>query len=136
MTPQTKYITYRGDDMNKVILIGNLSQEPILRTTTTGQSVGQLALAVPKKSNRDEADFITVVVWGKQAENCGKYLNKGAKVAVIGSMQTRNYEGKNGKVYVTEVVADEVEFLGGKKQESQSIADREFATVMDDSLPF
>ena len=122
--------------MNKAFLIGNLTDAPSLRTTQTGQSVGELTLAVKRKGNRDEADYIKVVVWDKLAENCNKYLTKGSKVAVIGEIRVRSYEGKNGKVYVTEVIADEVEFLSRPQQTQQTVADKELESIIDDTLPF
>ena len=102
--------------MNKVILIGNLAADPELRRTPSDVPVCTFRLAVQRRfSNQQgvrEADFFTVVVWRQQAENCAKYLAKGRKCAVVGSLQTRSYDAQDGtKRYVTEVVADEVEFL-------------------------
>lgn len=124
--------------MNKVFIVGNLTREPEVKTTTTGQTVCNFTIAVSRRFKKDETDYIPIVVWNKQAENCGKYLSQGSKVSVSGEIQTRNYEGKNGKVYVTEVVADEVEFLGSKAQKTEPSADDEFADIMqeDESLPF
>ena len=104
--------------MNKVMLIGNLTRDPDLRATGTGLAVCTFTLAVQRRfANRDsqtrEADFIPVVVWRAQAENCAKYLHKGSQAAISGSLQTRSYDAPDGsKRYVTEVVADEVQFLG------------------------
>jgi len=102
--------------MNKVFLIGRLSRDPELRHTTTGMAVCQINVAVSRRTsaNRDgDADFINVVVFDKQAENVAKYLAKGRQVAVEGRIQTRNYDNNEGKkVYVTEVLANTVEFLG------------------------
>jgi len=124
--------------MNKAFIVGNLTREPEVKTTTTGQTVCNFTIAVSRRFKKDETDYIPIVVWNKQAENCGKYLSQGSKVSVSGEIQTRNYEGKNGKVYVTEVVADEVEFLGSKTQKTESSADDEFADIMqeDENLPF
>lgn len=124
--------------MNKAFIVGNLTREPEVKTTTTGQTVCNFTIAVSRRFKKDETDYIPIVVWNKQAENCGKYLSQGSKVSVSGEIQTRNYEGKNGKVYVTEVVADEVEFLGSKTQKTESSANDEFADIMqeDENLPF
>ena len=105
--------------MNKAMLIGRLATDPELRTTSGGLSVCQFRLAVNRRfANQQgvrEADFIPIVVWRQQGENCAKYLSKGSQCAVIGTIQTRSYDAQDGtKRYVTEVVADEVEFLGSR----------------------
>ena len=112
--------------LNRVILIGRLTRDPELRYTPSGVAVAQFALAVDRpftnqQGNR-EADFINIVVWRKQAENCANYLRKGRLVAVEGRIQTRNYENSEGRrVYVTEVVANNVRFL----ESAGSAANRE-----------
>ncbi len=102
--------------MNKVFLIGRLARDPELRHTSNGTGVCQITVAISRRvaqGANPETDFINVVVWDKQAENVAKYLAKGRQVAVEGRIQTRNYDGADGKkVYVTEVVASNVEFLG------------------------
>jgi single-strand DNA-binding protein len=108
--------------MNKVVLIGRLTKDPELRFTPgTGSAVTTLTLAVDKyntKTGQREADFIPVVIWGKQAESAANYLSKGSQTAISGRIQTRSYDAKDGtKRYVTEVVADPfggVQFLGSK----------------------
>jgi single-strand DNA-binding protein len=99
--------------MNSVVLIGRLARDPELRYTGTGKAVTTLTVAVNRGYGKDqEADFIPVVVWEKQAENCANYLTKGSQVGVQGRMQVRSYEAQNGeKRYVTEVVGNQVEFL-------------------------
>ena len=100
--------------MNKVILAGRLTRDPEVRYTQSGKAVATFTLAVDRFSSQGqrEADFIPVVVWGKIAEVCGNNLTKGRKVLVDGRLQVRNYEDKTGqKRYVTEVVAQTVEFL-------------------------
>lgn len=102
--------------MNKVFLIGRLTKDPELRFTPgSGTAVTTLTLAVDKyntTTKQREADFIPVVVWGKQAESVANYMSKGSQMAIGGRIQTRSYEAKDGsKRYVTEVVASEVEFL-------------------------
>ena len=104
--------------MNKAILIGNLTRDPEVRTTGSGVSVCTFTIAVNRRfANQQgvrEADFINIVAWRQTAELCGRYLAKGRKVAVVGSIQTRSYDAQDGsKRYVTEVVADEVEFISG-----------------------
>lgn len=111
--------------MNKVFLIGRLTKDPELRFTPgSGTAVTTLTLAVDKynaATKQREADFISVVVWGKQAESVANYMNKGSQMAVSGRIQTRSYEAKDGtKRYVTEVVANEVEFLGKSSNSGQS----------------
>lgn len=105
--------------MNKAILIGRLTKDPELRTTPTGRNVCQFAIAVNRTytsaSGEREADFINCVVWDKQAENLAKYQKKGNQIAVDGRIQTRNYDDNNGrKVYVTEVLVNNVSFLDAK----------------------
>ncbi len=114
--------------MNNVVLIGNLAKDPELRYTGTGKAVTTLTVAVNRGFGKDnEADFIPVVVWEKQAENCANYLSKGSKVGVQGRIQVRSYETQNGeKRYVTEVVGSQVEFLSspGKSGEDNYSAPR------------
>lgn len=101
--------------MNKAIIIGNLTRDPELRQTGSGISVCTFTVAVSRPFNRDETDFIPVVTWRALAENCGKFLAKGRKVGVDGRIQVRSYDDNNGqRRYVTEIVADNVEFLSPK----------------------
>ena len=139
--------------MNKAILIGRLTRDPELTKTNTDLSVCKFTLAINRnfkdKDGNEQTDFIPIIVWRTQAENCGKYLEKGNQCAVVGSIQTRSYDDKDGnKRYVTEVVADSVEFLTPKseKQEAKqepkqakqtTLADLTTQTPIDDSqLPF
>ena len=107
--------------MNKVYLIGNLTRDPELSETTSGVAFCRFAIAVNRTfvnqdGNRD-ADFFNITVWRGQAENCGKFLKKGSKVAIVGSLQNRSYEDKEGvKKTFTEIVASEVEFLSSGAQ--------------------
>ncbi len=105
--------------MNKVILVGNLTRDPELSETPSGVAVCRFAIAVSRDyANSDgtrETDFFNITVWRGRAEVCGNYLKKGSKVAIVGSLQTRSYEDKDGiKRNVTDVVANEVEFLSPK----------------------
>ncbi len=132
--------------MNRVILIGNLTKDPELSTTNSGINYCRFSLAVPKRfvsGGEREAEFINIVVWRTQADNCHKYLKKGSKAGIVGSLQTRSYDGQDGtKRYVTEVVADEVEFLSTKGSESSgsstpaSNGNSDLEPIEDDSLPF
>ena len=102
--------------MNKVVIVGRLTRDPDLRYPSTNVPVANFTVAVnrPFENQNGErvADFINVIVWRNQAENVKKYVGKGSLVGVEGRIQTRNYDGADGKkVYVTEVVADRVEFL-------------------------
>ncbi len=111
--------------MNKVVLIGRLTRDPELRYTGSNIPVATFTLAVNRAfSNQQgerEADFINIVVWRKQAENVKNYLTQGSQAAVEGRLQTRSYDDQNGqKRYVTEVVADNVEFLGSKNSSNNT----------------
>ena len=143
--------------MNQCFIIGNLTKAPEARTTPNGVSVTTFSVAVARRFDREKTDFFNVVTWRGLADNCARYLVKGQKVAVTGELQTRSYDGKDGiKRYVTELVADNVEFLSkpanaGQNTDSGSYSypteppkveeDDLFATGMDDimddeELPF
>lgn len=113
--------------MNRVLLVGRLTKDPDLRYTPNGVAVATFTLAVNRtftnQQGEREADFINCVIWRKQAENVANFLKKGSLAGVDGRLQTRNYEGQDGKrVYVTEVVAENVQFLeprnGGEQRGS------------------
>lgn len=98
--------------LNRVILIGRLTRDPELRYTPNGAAVCNFTLAINRKFNKEETDFIDIVVWQKAAENCANYLGKGRLAAVEGRLQIRTYETQEGqKRKVAEVVADDVRFL-------------------------
>lgn len=125
--------------MNHVLLIGNLTKDPDVRQTKEGHSVCTFSIAVQRRFANAEgerlADFFNIVCWRALADNCGKYLKKGGKVGVSGSIQNRSYEAQDGgKRYVTEIMADEVEFLSRAKAEEAS---QDFGEpVEDNDLPF
>ncbi len=124
--------------LNRVILIGRLTKDPELRYSGQGTAVCTFTLAVGRKFKRDETDFIPIVTWQKLAEHCANYLKKGSQCAVEGRIQTRNYENQEGrKVYVTEVVAEDVRFLdskgGGNKPEADT-GDKWAHLVKDDEI--
>ncbi len=109
--------------MNKVILIGNLTRDPELSETPNGTAVCRFTIAVNREfANADgtrEVDFFNITVWQSRAENCGKFLKKGSKVAIVGNLQNRSYEDKDGiKRYVTDIIANQVEFLSPKNAEN------------------
>ena len=137
--------------MNKVFLIGNLTKDPELTQTANGKSVCRFTLAVQRKfANTQgvrEADFLTITVWGANADNCSKYLKKGSKAAVSGSIRTGSFEQDGIRRYTTEINADEVQFLSTKNElddnsyeelpSSQPSAFNNMKAVEDDEeLPF
>ena len=150
--------------MNKVFLIGNLTRDPEMRSTQSGIPVCNFSIAVNRRfrnaqTGQQETDFFNIVAWRQLAELCSRYLTKGRKVAVCGSIQTRSYEAQDGsKRTAFDIVADEVEFLsagqGGaasgeyhaapaaspapRSQQAPSYApaDSGFTQVDDDELPF
>ena len=133
--------------INKAILIGRLTKDPDVRETGSGQKMASFTVAVDRNfknaNGEKEADFIPVVAWRKTAELCERYLSKGRMVAVLGRIQTRSYDGNDGvKRYVTEVVADEVQFVdsvrsgsgsssGGESYNSTASPDSKFGVPMD-----
>ena len=150
--------------MNKVYLIGNLTRDPEMRSTSAGIPVCNFSIAVNRRfknaqTGQQETDFFNIVAWRQLAELCGRYLAKGRKVAVFGSIQTRSYEAQDGsKRTAFDIVADEVEFLSSanagsapssdyhaavspapvQRQQAPSFApaDSGFTQVDDDELPF
>ena len=106
--------------VNKALLIGNLGRDPEVRFTPSGRAVARFPVATSEvwndsDGNRQErTEWHNVVVWGKQAESCGQYLQKGRQVFIEGSIRTRSYDDKDGvKKYITEIIAQRVQFLGG-----------------------
>ena len=137
--------------MNSVAIIGNLTKDPDTRTTSSGIVCTTFTVAVnrPKNANGDrEADYINVVTWRQLADICAKYLAKGRKVGVTGHIQTRTYDAKDGtKRYVTEVIAENVEFLTPMQNaapatvtpaqpQQRTVYDQGNAYIQDDELPF
>lgn len=146
--------------MNKAILIGNLTRDPETRTTSSGVTVTTFTLAINRPFTNQqgvrEADFINIVAWRQLGELCARYLTKGRKCAVVGQIQTRSYDAQDGtKRHVTEVVADDVEFIGSTGQGASRARDdvppppeptgfspkaaapqNSFDEIGDDELPF
>ena len=133
--------------MNSVIITGNICNDLELKSTESGKSVCSFNLAVKRPFAKDVTDFFRVVSWNKQAENLLKYCGKGSRIGVSGILTSRTYEDKEGKKFVVEVVANEIEFLE-KKSDGQSNAvstayaptmeaDADgFVVVEEDDLPF
>lgn len=124
--------------MNNVTLIGRLTKDPEVRCTADQMAIAKFTVAVDRFGKEKQADFIPVIVFGKQAETCEKYLVKGRKVAIEGRIQTGSYENKEGKrVYTTDVVASTVEFIewGAEKEKTNDIP-QGFQTVDDSEIPF
>lgn len=124
--------------MNKAILIGRLTKSPEIRTTADGLNIARYILAVDRMK-KGEADFITCVAFGKAADFAEKWLTKGTKIAITGHIQTGSYEGKNGKVYTTEIVIESQEFCEKKTATEQppEPATDDFMSVPDGAdLPF
>ena len=125
--------------LNRVVLVGRLAKDPQYKTLSTGTSFCSFTLAVQRtfrdRNGTQGTDWIPVVVWGQTAENCNRYLSKGRMTAVSGRIQTRNYEKDDGsKVYVTEVVADEVQFLGNAEKPKETF--REEDPFDEGAIPF
>lgn len=122
--------------MNKFIGIGNLTKAPELHETEKGK-VGKFTIAI---NGFNRTDYINITTFGAVAENCKKYLEKGKKVAVVGAVQTREYEKDGKKQYFTEVVASEVEFLGERPKElineTKTEVDVDLTPIPDTELPF
>lgn len=118
--------------INKVILIGRLGADPEVKTVTGGNNVARLSVATSENwtdrdgQKQERTEWHRVVVWGKLADLCGKYLSKGRQVYVEGRLQTRSWEDQQGqKKYSTEIVANTVQFLGSNQRE-QTTQDHDF----------
>lgn len=137
--------------MQKLIIIGNLTNDPEIRSTQTGKSVCTFTIAVNrKKVSEPQTDFFRINAWGNLADVCARFLSKGKKVAIIGELQARTYEDKQGKTRLSlDVSADEVEFLSPKEDAPKPKREKEnsdgydnpadltgFADIRSDDLPF
>lgn len=126
--------------MNRVELTGRLTRDPELRYTPNNRPVASFTLAVNRRYTKEtdeiKADFFNIVVWGKQAENSKTYLFKGSQAGVTGELRNRSYDDRDGvKRYVTEVLADSVEFLSPKKQEND-IPSNEPIPPVEEAAPY
>lgn len=134
--------------MNSLHIIGNLVRDPELRTTPSGATVCSFTVAVNRRrtqsNQQPEADYFRVSAWNKLGENCSKYLAKGRKVAVVGSVSVNTYQGQDGKTYANlNVLANEVEFLSSRNEDrneqstNQKVDEQSgFMAVETDELPF
>lgn len=127
--------------MNKVFLIGRLTRDPELRYTSNQVASATFTIAVNRtfanQNGEREADFINIVVWRKQAENVKQYLTKGSQVAIDGRIQTRTYDAQDGtKRYVTEVVADNVQFLDTKSSKGNDFSQGMQPAFNDNATPY
>lgn len=137
--------------MNKVFMTGRLVKDPEMRDVKVGDDTVKkcrFRIAVERRNAEGQADFFNVVVWRKQAENCGKYLKKGSKVSVIGRLENSSFTGKDGKeIQNTDIVAEEVEFLnrvvGNENSDEQRVIDEQplvnnadLMPIDDDQMPF
>ena len=133
--------------MNKVILMGRLTRDPEVRYTQNNNTlVASFGLAVnrrfAKEGEERQADFINIVAWDKTGEFCSKYFKKGQQVGIVGRIQSRSYDDKDGKkIYVTEVVAEEAYFADSRKEDADNsfgatVQNNPFTPVTNDDLPF
>ena len=137
--------------MNRATMIGRLGKDPTIRETQSGKSVCTFSIAVGRRFDKDATNWFDVVVWGEQGKRCHQYLTKGRQASVTGSVQMRSYEAQDGtKRTVVELIADEVEFIGGAQEKPdrgdayeppQARAQQEKFSYTapddeDDSLPF
>lgn len=127
--------------MNNVVLIGRLAREPEIRYTESELAIARFSLAVNRNylKQRDvekTADFISIVAFGKTAENIDKFMKKGNQLALSGHIQTGSYTNKDGvKVYTTDVVAERIEFLSNKSQNKEDMSDG-FEELEKEEIPF
>jgi len=136
--------------MNICVLVGRLTKDPELRFTPgVGKAVCTFTLAVNRsytnKEGKREADFFNIVVWGKPAENCSNYLKKGSMASIKGEIRNRSYETDKGKRYITEIIAERVNFLDSKNKDKQTpdksfeptgLDQGGFQALDDDDIPF
>ena len=135
--------------MNRITLIGNLTNDPEIRSTQTGKNVCTFTIAVNrKKVSEPQTDFFRINAWNGLADTCARFLNKGKKVAVVGELQARTYEDKQGKTRLSlDVSADEVEFLSPKEEKPKKEKENSdgydhtadlavFTDIRSDDLPF
>jgi single-strand DNA-binding protein len=136
--------------MNHVSLLGRLTKDPEVKQTAGGNSVCSFTIAVDRKYKKADgtrdADFISCVGWRQVADIIGQYFHKGSRIGITGSIQTRSYDGQNGKVFITEVLVEEIEFIDKRSDDqkqtqtppapqAEAIAPNE-EEYIDESLPF
>lgn len=126
--------------INKVIIIGNLGQDPDMRYTPTGAAVCSISVATTESWNKDgqkqeKTEWHRVVIWNKRAEVCAKYLFKGSKVYIEGKLQTRSFEKDGVKKYITEIIATDVQFLTKNESGNQERSAPSQPQSNDDYVP-
>lgn len=117
--------------MNRVELIGRMTRDTELRTTSTGNSIVRFSIAVDRRKKEDGADFINCTAYSKTAEMIHQYFKKGQRIGISGHIQTGSYEKDGKKIYTTDVVADGIDFCDGRQREAD-----EPVEVADEDLPF
>ena len=122
--------------MNKCIIIGRLTKDIDVRSSQSGTSVAKFTVAVDRRTKEKETDFINCTSFGKTAEILQKYVRKGHRIGIVGHIQTGSYEKDGHKVYTTDVIVDEIEFLEKKDDSAPVINEDEFADVSATDLPF
>lgn len=127
--------------MNKLTIIGNLTADPELRSTPSGTTVCGFTVAVNRRfapqGGEKQTDFFRINAWRQLGETCARYLSKGKKVAVVGELQARTYEDKQGKTRLSlDVSADEIEFLSPKGQSGASTDDYGFTDIQKSDIPY
>ena len=121
--------------MNKTILHGRLTRDPEIRYTQTGTAIARFTLAV-NRMKKDEADFISCKAFGKTAEIMEKYIKKGTEIMLCGRIETGSYEKDGKKVFTTDVIADEIDFVGKKEEKPAEKKDDFVPVEEDEELPF
>ncbi len=127
--------------MNRVELVGRLTRDPVLRYTPSNRPVAQFTLAVnrryAKETDEIKADFFTIIAWGKQGENCKTYLFQGSQAGVTGELRNRSYTDRDGNTrYITEILADNVEFLSSKKPENTTPSNESIPSQVEEPTPY
>ena len=123
--------------MNRVFEVGRLVADPESKATPSGVSVCEMRIAVPTRADRQKSYFFTVIAWRGLADLCAKYLVKGQRIAVMGELQSRSYDAKDGtKRYITEIRADEIEFLDKPRDSESPMEGFTEYTPEDGELPY
>lgn len=116
--------------MNQVIIMGRLTKDPEQRVTQSEKQVSTFTLAVNRKYEKDKADFFNIIAWNKLSEFTQKYLTKGRQIVVSGRLQTRDYEKNGTKVYVTEIIAEDIYFADSKPSVNVTYEDDDRSTIL------
>ena len=122
-------------NINNVVLTGRTTKDPIISYTPNQTAVAKFNLAVQRQTKTNEADFPSIVAFGKLAETIEKYVHKGDKIGIVGRVQTSNYEKNGEKIYTTNIVADRIEFLNSKGEQTDAPTDG-FSKLTEEDIPF